>query len=68
MPTGITTAATHQGKGDFAKAIADYSEAVRLDPKYALAYNGRGLAYSQQGETRKADEDFARAKELGFRP
>lgn len=26
------------------RAIADYTEAIRLDPQYALAYNNRGLA------------------------
>ena len=29
------------GKGEHDKAIADYSEAIRLSPKFALAYNKR---------------------------
>ena len=29
---------------DFGSAIADYDEAVRLDPSYANAYNNRGIA------------------------
>lgn len=28
--------------------MADYSEAVRLDPKYALAFNNRGNIYSEK--------------------
>jgi len=32
-------------KGDTDRAIADYTEAVRLDPKYADAYGNRGNAY-----------------------
>src|SRR5438270_13243709 len=29
-------------KGDLDRAIADFGEAIRLDPKYALPYNNRG--------------------------
>ena len=29
-------------KGDRDRAIADYNEAIRLDPKFAMAYNNRG--------------------------
>jgi tetratricopeptide (TPR) repeat protein len=31
-------------------AVADYTEAIRLDPKYAFAYNNRGLAYRAKGD------------------
>ena len=40
----------YRKKGDMDRAIADYTEALRLDPKYAIAYNNRGLAYSDKGE------------------
>jgi len=53
-------------KGDPDKAIADYTEAIRLNPKYATAYYGRGYAYGQKGETAKAEADFAQAKKLGY--
>ena len=33
-------------KGDYVRAIADYDEAIRLDPKAAEAHLGRGHAYS----------------------
>src|SRR5262249_31531335 len=29
---------SYRSKGDFDRAIADYSEAIRLDPKYAEVY------------------------------
>ena len=32
----------YRGKGDMDRAIADYTEAIRLDPKYAIAYYNRG--------------------------
>ena len=35
---------------DRQRAIADYSEAIRLDPKYAVAYSNRGLAYAYKNE------------------
>ena len=35
-------------KGDDDRAIADYNEALRLDPKYAYAYSSRGLAYDHK--------------------
>ena len=30
-----------RSKGDMDRAIADLTEAIRLDPKYAIAYNNR---------------------------
>ena len=39
-------------KGDHDRAIADYSEAIRLDPDYAIAYNNRGLAWTDKRELR----------------
>ena len=32
------------------KAVADYAEAIRLDPKSALAYYNRGIAYAKKSE------------------
>jgi hypothetical protein len=31
-------------KKDYDHAITDYNEAIRLDPKFARAFNGRGNA------------------------
>ena len=34
----------YANKGDYDKAIADCNEAIRLDPKDAVAYCNRGLS------------------------
>lgn len=50
------------------KAIADFTEAIRLSPEYAKAYYNRGVAYERKAEQPKAEADFAKAKELGYEP
>lgn len=32
--------------GDVEATMADWNQAIRIDPKYASAYNGRGIAKS----------------------
>ena len=54
---------THK-KGEYDKAIADFTEGIRLDPKNAAAYHFRGRAYSKKSEKAKAEADFAQAKKL----
>jgi len=50
-PTGMSArqyfdrAEEHRNKGDYDRAIADYTEAIRLNPQDALAYNNRGVSY-----------------------
>jgi lipoprotein NlpI len=46
---------------DLDRAVADYSEAIRLDPKYAAAYNNRGVAYRDRGDFDGAIADFSDA-------
>jgi tetratricopeptide (TPR) repeat protein len=40
------------------QAIAEFDEATRLDPKYAVAYGNRALAYKLQGNKARAITDF----------
>jgi tetratricopeptide (TPR) repeat protein len=44
--------------GQHEQAIADLSEAVRLNPNDESAYESRCQAYEENGQERKADEDF----------
>ena len=50
-------------KGDNNRAIVDYNEAIRLDPKNALAFCNRGRAKLQINET-SGNADIAKAREL----
>lgn len=46
---------------DYDQAIRDYSEAIRLDPEYAVAYYKRGLCYSAIGRMDLAAENIHQA-------
>ena len=51
-------------KEEYDKAIADFTEVIRLDPKAAHAYTGRGGAWSERAEYDKAIADFTEAIRL----
>jgi tetratricopeptide (TPR) repeat protein len=48
----------------FDRAIADYTQALRLDPNNAAAYRERGRTYSDNGEQDKAIADYNQAIKL----
>ena len=50
---------TRWGQGDFERAIADYTEAIRLSPKDAELYRTRGNAWSHRREFEKAVADYS---------
>ena len=54
-----------QEKGDYNRAIADYSMAVKAEPNAADAYLNRGLAYYKLESTTLALQDFNQAILLG---
>jgi tetratricopeptide (TPR) repeat protein len=55
---------TYTWQGDFDRAIADLSEAIRLDPTSAGTYNNRGRAYRDKGEDQRAIADLTEAIRL----
>jgi tetratricopeptide (TPR) repeat protein len=46
------------------QAIADYSQALTLDPDFVDAYVGRGLAYYHEGDLERAVADYTEALRL----
>ncbi|MGB4811227.1 MAG: type IV pilus biogenesis/stability protein PilW [Methylophilaceae bacterium] len=45
-------------------ALEEFNLAVKVDPKFALAYNGLGLVYADLGKTNEADAYFKKAIQL----
>lgn len=54
----------HYYQGAFSDAIADYGEAIRLAPKIAEYFVGRGDAYAASAQPERAIADFSQAIEL----
>ena len=50
--------------GDYERALADYSEKIRLQPDVADGYGWRGAAYLDQGDYPKALADYSQAIRL----
>ena len=46
------------------RAIADYTRAIEIDPRDAVAYNNRGIAYRAKGDNDRAIADLAAAMRL----
>jgi lipoprotein NlpI len=54
----------YSDRNDYARAIADYDAAVRLNSGYSASFNGRGLAYYFSGDDEHALQDFNEAIQL----
>jgi len=51
--------------GDKQGAIADYNQAIAINPQYANAYNNRGIVKSALGDKQGACRDYKKAVSLG---
>ena len=54
-------------KHDYNRAIADYNQAIRLNPRNAKAYHNRGYSYDQKKEYDRAIADYNQAIRLNPR-
>lgn len=54
----------YNSKRQFADAIADQTEAIRLNPQFSYAFAARGYAYSESGELEKALVDLTESIRL----
>jgi len=57
---------TFTSKREHARAIADYSEAIKYNKDYPLAFNKRGQEYKANGDFDKAIADFEELKRLNW--
>lgn len=60
---------TELGAGYYAQnkmsiSLEEFTNATRIDPSYAMAYNGLGLVYGALGEDNKAEASFKKSLEL----
>ncbi|MBI3408349.1 MAG: tetratricopeptide repeat protein [Planctomycetes bacterium] len=55
---------SHRLQGSYAQALADYSQALRVDPSNSLALVQRGQVYWLMGQSQEAIADYSAALEL----
>ncbi len=51
-------------QNQMAIALEEFTEATKIDPGYALAYNGLGLVYAKLGEDANADANYQKSLQL----
>jgi tetratricopeptide (TPR) repeat protein len=50
--------------GEHEKGLADFDQAIKLDPGFAMAYRARGAVYWEQERWEEAARDYSKAIEL----
>jgi tetratricopeptide (TPR) repeat protein len=56
----LNCAVEYDNSGDYIRAIADYTQAIKLDPNLRKAYEYRGSCYASLGEFDKGIEDLTK--------
>ena len=62
--TYINRGTAYADKGQYDKAIADYTKAIEINPKDARAYIIRGVTYYRKGQYDQAISDYTKAIEI----
>ena len=57
----IRRGSRYHDAGAYTEAVAEYTQAIALDPKNAAAYNNRGIAYRNLGKYAEAIADYTQA-------
>jgi len=60
----IARANTYMQEGNYEDAITYYTKALKVNPKDAIAYNNRGIAWGKKGDYDNAIADFTKAVEI----
>ena len=58
---------SYREKEQWDEAIAEYNKALEINPKFAMAYNDRGIAYRWKGQYDQAISDHNKALEINSR-
>jgi tetratricopeptide (TPR) repeat protein len=56
----------HFNAKQYDQAIADYTKAIELNPKYGAAYHNRGAAYEEKGQYAQAAADYTKLNHTTF--
>jgi tetratricopeptide (TPR) repeat protein len=57
----------YDNKGQYDQAIADFTKAIEINPRYAKAYTNRGSVYNSKGQADRAIADYGKAIEINPR-
>ncbi len=56
--------AFYDDKGQYGLAISEYTRAIEINPKYAKAYNNRGINFFYKGQYGQAISEYTKAIEI----
>ena len=63
----LNRANAYSSAGELQKSLADYEEALKLNPDLGAAYFYRGIVYEKMGQFEKAKSDITVGYQKGFR-
>ena len=62
----FTRANAHLFSGELKLALSDFDAAIEVDPAGGRYIHGRGLVHELMGDAEAAEEDYRRARDLGY--